>query len=500
MANKKLDDDDEDDDDDLDAAPTADEDAHASEDDDEPDFPDDDDEPKKGGKGKLIAIIAVAATLVLGIAGGGAYFFVFSGHGDDEDVAEARPEKAEPDDGSTMTISRNRRMISSEEMAKQGINPDAPAASDMPAGGGALTPPAATAAPGTPAAGMTPPAPAEGAAPTQQAALQAPAATAPAAKGAKGKAAPTTPADTQGLVTPAATAAAFRDIPVLPAGKPLSPPDPQYGETSDFGTLPRARGSQGVWKANARPFEGAADKPRVTIIVTGLGLSRASTLAAISQTPAGVTLAFDPYTRNLDEWLGLGRSNGHEALVQLPMEPSDFPISDPGPLALLTDLDATQNIQRLHQVLATATGYTGVIQVMGSKFAMSEAALRPALDEMKKRGVLFISVPTNNDDRGFPVAQDVGVPSARVDLKLDRELTAAAIDERITELERIAREKGRAVGIAEAYPVTLARLSLWGQTLSLKEIQLAPASAIVQIAPAAPSAAKGGDKGGAAKH
>ena len=496
MANKKLDDDDDDDDDDLDAAPAADEYDRPSEDDDEPDFSDDDDDEPKKGKGKLIAIIAVAATLVLGIAGGGAYFFVFSGHGDDEEVAETRPDKAEPDDGSTMTISRNRRMMSSEEMAKQGISTqDAPAGSETPA-----APPAATAQ-AAPQGGMTPSAPAEGAAPAQQAALapQAPAQAPAAAKGAKGKAAPTAPADTAGLVTPAATAAAYRDIPVLPAGKPLPPPDPQYGEASDFGTLPRARGNQGVWRANARPFEGAADKPRVTIIVTGLGLSRAATLAAISQTPAGITLAFDPYTRNLDEWLGLGRSNGHEAVVQLPMEPSDFPISDPGPLALLTDLDATQNIQRLHQVLATATGYTGVIQVMGSKFATSEAALRPALDEMKRRGVLFVSVPANNDDRGFPVAQEAGVPSTRVDLKLDRELTAAAIDDRITELERIAREKGRAVGIAEAYPVTLARLSLWGQMLSLKEIQLAPASAIVQVAPAAP-ATKGGDKGGAAKH
>jgi polysaccharide deacetylase 2 family uncharacterized protein YibQ len=422
---------------------------------------------------------------------------VFSGGG--EETAQAGATQDESDDGTTMTISRSRRMMSSEELAKQDANPDAPSGASE---GTGLTPPAPSASQGNPSNGqaaMTPPpsAPAEHVATAPQPAPQAsaPAATPAPPKGTKGKAARPTPADTQGLVTPAATAAAYRDILVLPAGKPLGAPDPQYGEASDFGTLPRARGSQGVWKAHARPFDGPAGKPLITVIVTGLGLSRAPTLAAISQTPPGVTLAFDPYTRNLDEWLGLGRSSGHEALVQLPMEPSDFPISDPGPLALLTDLDARQNIQRLHQVLASATGYTGLIQVMGSKFAASEAALRPAMDEMKKRGVLFVSVPANNDDRGFAVAQEVGVPAARVDLKLDTELTAAAIDERITELERLAREKGRAVGIAEAYPVTLARLSVWGQALSLKELTLAPASAIVQIAPP-PAAAKGG----AAKH
>jgi polysaccharide deacetylase 2 family uncharacterized protein YibQ len=502
MADKKLDDD-EDDDDDLDAAPeAADEDGHPSGgDDDDPDFGDDEDEPKRG-KGKLIAIIAAAAALFLVVAGGGAYFFVFSGYGDDQ-VAETRPEKAEPDDGTAMTIQRNRRMMSSEEMAKQGISTDdTAAASAQSAPSGGLRPPAPTgAAPqGALPSASASAAPTENAAPQQQAAVAAPAApaTAPAAKGAKGKGAPTTP-DTQGLVTPAVTAASYREIPVLPASKPLAAPDPAYSETVDAGLIPRARGSTGVWKAYGRPFEGPADKPKITIIVTGLGLSRASTLAAIGQTPSGITLAFDPYTRNLDEWVGLGRSNGHEALMQLPMEPSDFPTSDPGPLALMTDGDAQQNIAKMHQVFASAIGYTGVLQVMGSKFAASEAALRPVLDEMKKRGVLFISVPASAEDRGLLTAQEVGVPSARVDLKLDTELTAAAIDDRITELERIAREKGRAVGIAEAYPVTLARLSVWGQTLPLKEIQLAPASAIVQV-PAPAPATKGGEKGGAPKH
>lgn len=494
MANKKLDDDDEDDDD-LDDAPAAEEpEARGADDDDEPNFDEDDDEPKRG-KGKLIGIVVLAATLFIAAAGG-AYVFVFSGGGEDE-IAQAAPERTEPDDGTSMTISRNRRMMSSEEMAKQGVptgdSPEAAAAAgSAPSSGasGGLTPPVPQAA--TPSTLANPSAAPESA-PQQQAAIAPPAAPPPApAKSVKGKAGPTTP-DTQGLVTPAAIAASYRGIPVLPPGKPLPAPDPAYGEASDFGTLPRARGTQGVWRAHAQPFDGPTDKPRVAVIVTGLGMSRASTLAAISQTPAGVTLAFDPYTRNLDEWLGLGRSNGHEALVQLPMEPSDFPISDPGPLALLTDLDALQNVARLQQVMASATGYTGVVQVMGSKFAASEAALRPALDEMKKRGVLFISVPANGDDRGYALAQEMGVPSARVDVKLDSELTATAIDERITELERIAREKGRAVGIAEVAPVTLARLSIWGQTLSLKEITLAPASAIVQI-PAPAPAAKGGKK------
>ena len=380
MANKKLDDDD-DDDDDLDDAPDV-----AAEGDVDADALGDDEEEEGsgGGRGRLIAIIAVAVVLLLGVSAGG-YFFLFSGGGDE--VAADTPAAAPlADDGTTMTIARGRRMLSSEELAQQGGGQAAApsgAASEETASApssqmSASPPTAMTPSPATPQASGT------GTSTAQPQSTPAAAAPAPA-KGTKGKGAGPAPVETAGLVTPAATAAAYREIPVLPAGKPLSAPDPNYTETTEAGTLPRARGSQGVWKAYARPFDGPADKPRVAIIITGLGLSRAATLAAISQMAGGITLAFDPHTRNLEEWVGLGRSNGHEALLHLPMEPNDFPVSDPGPMALLTDFDAVQNIARMHQVLASAIGYVGVIQIMGSKFAASDAALRPALEELKKR-------------------------------------------------------------------------------------------------------------------
>lgn len=493
MANKKLDDDD-DDDDDLDDAPDV-----AAEGDVDADALGDDEEEEGsgGGRGRLIAIIAVAVVLLLGVSAGG-YFFLFSGGGDE--VAADTPAAAPlADDGTTMTIARGRRMLSSEELAQQGGGQAAApsgAASEETASApssqmSASPPTAMTPSPATPQASGT------GTSTAQPQSTPAAAAPAPA-KGTKGKGAGPAPVETAGLVTPAATAAAYREIPVLPAGKPLSAPDPNYTETTEAGTLPRARGSQGVWKAYARPFDGPADKPRVAIIITGLGLSRAATLAAISQMAGGITLAFDPHTRNLEEWVGLGRSNGHEALLHLPMEPNDFPVSDPGPMALLTDFDAVQNIARMHQVLASAIGYVGVIQIMGSKFAASDAALRPALEELKKRGLLFVNVPSGTEDRGFAVAQEIGLPVTRVDLKLDSDLSAAAIDSQINELEKIAREKGRAVAIAEAYPITLARLSMWMQSLSLKEITLAPVSAMVQAAAPAPAAAAAPK--GAAKH
>ena len=279
-----------------------------------------------------------------------------------------------------------------------------------------------------------------------------------------------------------------------PPGKPLTSPIISLVETTEVGQLPKAQGSQAPWKAYARPFDGPADKPKIAVIITGMGLARAPTLAGINQLVGGFTLAFDPYAKGIDDWVGIGRSNGHEALMQLPMETTDFPVLDPGPFALLTDLDAPQNIARMHQVLASAKGYVGLLQVMGSKFSSSETAMRPVLEEAKKRGLLFVGMEASNEDRGAAIAEEIALPSVYVDVKLDDVASGAAIDERLTELERIARERGHAVALAEAYPVTIAKLAEWVGSLAFKELALAPVSAVVTVPASPPRAAPGAKK------
>jgi uncharacterized protein len=498
MARKPIDDDEDDDLDDAEPARADD----AAADDGAGDLDDgpaeyegeDDDDRRGGGLGRLILIAGVALAFIVGVAAGG-YFFIFSGDEETEVAAKAESE-VDSGDGTTMSIPR-RRMMTADELGKKGGDAPVQSASPpAPAPGGAFTPPPASQqpAPAAPAAQqqtMAPPPAAVDAAPKAQ----------PPAKG-KGKAAPAPVAVGEpsgaGLVTPAVTAAAYREIPILPQGKPLTGPIASLIESTDAGQLPKMQGSNGPWRAYARPFDGPAERPKIAIIVTGMGLSRAPTLAAVNQLPGGITLAFDPYAKNTDEWVGLGRSNGHEAVLHLPLETNDFPVSDPGPLALLTDLDALQNLARMHQVLASAIGYVGVIQIMGSRFATSDAAMRPVLEEAKRRGLMFVSVPATNDDRGMAIAQEISLPIAQVDLKIDAVPSATAIDARLSELEKIARERGSALGIAEALPVTIAKLAAWTQTLDFKELALAPVTAVVP-ASAAPAAAKGAAKSAAKK-
>ena len=74
----------------------------------------------------------------------------------------------------------------------------------------------------------------------------------------------------------------------------------------------------------------------------------------------------------------------------MPMEAIEFPSSDPGPLALLSDLKTEENIARLNSILALSQAYVGVIQYMGSKFTISEGAITPILQTLKNRGLFYL--------------------------------------------------------------------------------------------------------------
>ncbi len=284
--------------------------------------------------------------------------------------------------------------------------------------------------------------------------------------------------------------AALPPLPAAPAPTPgpaAHPPgapatgaaDPALVEASPHGLLPIiGRDGRQPWHVYARPFDRGDRRPRIAIIVTGLGPSGAAAEASINELPSGVTLAFDPYARRLKEWIDLARAAGHEVLLALPMEPNDYPRQDPGPYTLLTSLGAKENVDRLDWVLGRVTGYVGVTTMMGARFTTSPPNLVPVFDELKKRGLMFVDSHTSDESVAGSLALSMGLPRVVSDQTIDADATRDAIDRRLAALEETARRNGAALGIGFAYPVTIERISLWVKTLDGKSLALAPASAL----------------------
>jgi len=283
-----------------------------------------------------------------------------------------------------------------------------------------------------------------------------------------------------GVVVSPVRLVAFSNMPEVPVEPPLARvPDPALVEQGAYGPLPRVSADgRRPWRVYARPFDARDERPRIAIIVTGLGLSQAATEAAITRLPGSVTLAFDPYAKGLDDWIPLAREAGHEVLLSLPMESANFPVHDPGPYALRTSLAPADNLRRLEFVLSRLSGYVGVVTVMGSGFTTAEEQLRPVLEALRERGLLFVEAVRTPKTLAPEIATEIGLPHVANDLLLDEDPSKAAIDIRLAELEGIGRKRTTAVAMATPNPATLERIAAWAATLEGKNLALAPVSAV----------------------
>lgn len=255
--------------------------------------------------------------------------------------------------------------------------------------------------------------------------------------------------------------------------------DPALLVDGPYGRLPRvAEDGRRPLDVYARPTPGmVASAPKIAVIVGGIGLSQTGTQEALRQLPADVTLAFAPYGSDLARWVTKARQDGHELLLQLPLEPYDYPDNDPGPHTLLTSLDADKNIDRLHWLMTRAEAYVGVMTYMGARFTADAQALEPVLADVAGRGLLFVDEGTSSRSLLGDAAKSKQAPFARGDVPIDAVATEQEIDSRLAQLEQIARSRGIAVGTASALPISVRRISAWAAALEARGITLVPISA-----------------------
>ena len=223
-------------------------------------------------------------------------------------------------------------------------------------------------------------------------------------------------------------------------------------------------------QAYARPFR-PNGKPRVSLIVGGLGLNAVTTRAAIERLPPEVTLSFVPYADNLQSWIDQARAQGHEVMLEMPMEPTGYPDNDPGPYTLLADGGVDDVGAKMDWLLGRATGYFGVTNYLGDRVSSSDTGMNAFLGILRQRGVAFL------DDGSFQRRPGAWA-RASADRVIDRTQSPAAIIAALNGLEAQAKMRGSALGTGFSYPVTVEAAARWTAGLEQRGLQLAPASSM----------------------
>jgi polysaccharide deacetylase 2 family uncharacterized protein YibQ len=260
-------------------------------------------------------------------------------------------------------------------------------------------------------------------------------------------------------------------VPVMMAGI-----DQRLLEKSRYGMIPVIADGLKPFTAYAAEADRvkAAKMPVVAIIVGGLGVGAAKTTDAIMKLPAAVTLAFTPYGSDPGKLAERARAQCHEILLQIPMEPYDYPDNDPGPQTLLTTLGAEQNLDRMYWHLSRFQGYAGIANFMGARFVTADAVMQPIVREAAKRGLGYLDDGSAPRSVAPALAASQAMPFARADFTIDAVPTSTEIDRTLAKLESLARERGTAVGVASALPISIERIGVWIKTLESRGIMLVP--------------------------
>ena len=230
----------------------------------------------------------------------------------------------------------------------------------------------------------------------------------------------------------------------------------------------------------ARPWSGARGT-RIAVVVGGLGLSQTGTQRAIRELPGEVTLAFAASGNSLPRWMQEARRDGHEILLQMPLEPFDYPQNDPGPFTLRTDMSEAQNLAELHGAMARLTNYTGIVNFMGGRFLSDAGALEPVMRDIASRGLLFLDDGSTAQSLSGTLAGAIEAPHAFADLQLDADLSEAAVLKKLDELERIARRNGTAIGIASAFDESVDAIRKWCEEAETRGVEIVGVASLAGV-------------------
>ncbi|PLK70036.1 hypothetical protein C0V73_16600 [Rhizobium sp. TH135] len=255
-------------------------------------------------------------------------------------------------------------------------------------------------------------------------------------------------------------------------------PNEDLIELTDAGELPTVSAS-GLRPVDfyARRWSGARGT-RIAIVIGGIGLSQTGSQKAVTDLPEDITLAFAATGNSLQRWMQEARRKGHEIVLQVPMEPFDYPAMDPGRGTLLTEKAAASNLANLHQAMAQITNYTGIMNYMGARFMADDKAMDPVMRDIGKRGLMFLDDGSTARSLSGDFAKAIGIPHAYADVMIDAQVDRQAILAKLDELERIARRNGQAIGVGAAFDETIAAVAEWRNEAVARGIEFVGVSAL----------------------
>ncbi len=208
--------------------------------------------------------------------------------------------------------------------------------------------------------------------------------------------------------------------------------------------------------------------PVIAIIIDGIGFLNPNSKLDL---PAQVALGMPSYVP-YKEYANNPLIMKHNILLNIPLEPINYPEDDPDPEALLIENGDQENLARLGTILDRAQNYHAVYSSYDEKYTNSNKEAKDLLRSLKNKKIIYLSGLTDKNALIYQIANKINFSILENDIILDSTISREEISAKLLELERQAQNSGAAVAIGGSYPVTIELLNEWIPKLADKGIKL----------------------------
>ena len=218
------------------------------------------------------------------------------------------------------------------------------------------------------------------------------------------------------------------------------------------------------------------DKAKLSIIVTNLGTNKSLTQQALSL-PKNITLGFSPYTTALREYYQQAIKSGFDVLIYMPFEPVDYPMSDPGPYAILEENLPQKNVSIIRNMITAFAGAKGIYGNYKEALSINEKAFAPIIELITQKNMYILLGRNFSNDPSKYLQNYKNIVEG--DVVIDMVPDGSAIKHSLNNLLALAKSKKTAVGYINTYPITLTVLSEWLASFNDKDVEIVPISSLI---------------------
>ena len=247
-------------------------------------------------------------------------------------------------------------------------------------------------------------------------------------------------------------------------------------ENSEYGLLPRPDINKGMTPFNTyrQNFILPTGQKKFQLVIGPITFMNEHVKYMAQSLPKDASILVSPYAKGVDLIMATFKESGHEIWLELPLE-VNIDNLDTGPLALRADYSGAKNLSVYKRVLATTSGYTGLLtrHTGQSTLTFSSARMEQLQADMYQRGLGFAYIEAAENSSLEKMAESYGGEIRHIPMTPSDNTFLLLQDQ----WDEVLSWKQDVAVLHAPYPDDIALLIDWLGTLPEKGYILAPLSA-----------------------